>query len=354
MSENKSSVQKSIFLNRIKQVQDQLKQHSFDGIIIPPSSDLFYLTGRSLTPGRSFSALLISPDHHLWLSVDSYGSKDPFLLAAQWFQNPHAIAVQPSIPGGWLLQLQNAMPSCKWYTCKDLLSSLRMLKDLEESSLIKTAQHMTEAAIEEVVKIGLAGKTEQQVARMLMDIRLDMGFHSVGMGLIASGPNTAFVHHNPGKRVIREGDVVTIDIGGEYEGYHADMTRSFVIGKASQQIKEIYEIVLNAFQAAVQSASLGVSCQQIDQAGRQMISKAGYGAYFPHGLGHGIGLDVHEEPFLSASSGQELQPGMVFSIEPGIYLPGLFGIRIEDLFSVQEDGTILCLNSMSRKLMEIS
>lgn len=361
--------QESIYQKRINRIQTLMEQNSLDGMIITPSSDLRYLAGINQTPSSFFCALLLSPNRCLWLApcapafcgnssffIPTYfyeASEQPFQLAIQWLNNARSIVIHPSIPPSWLSPLQLLLPSCQWSIDMALLHQLRMLKEPEELSLIKTAQEMAEQAIGTVLKSGLTGKTERQIAQSLMDLRLEIGFDSVGPGLIASGPHTASPHHTPTDRIIRKGDVVTIDIGGEYRGYHADMTRSFVVGTSSSQIKEIYEIVLNAFTAAKQTASAGIPCSRVDLAGRQVISQAGYGPYFTHGIGHGIGLDVHEEPFLTSNSQQYLHSGMVFSIEPGIYIPGAFGIRIEDLFVIQKDGSTINLNYMPRELTEI-
>ena len=366
---NKESLQESIFKKRIHQAQALMMQNALGGMIITPSSDLFYLTGIKPTSGNFFCALLLSPDRYLWLApcspafcqsssafIPAYfyeTTDDPFRLAIQWLGDSRSIIVPPSIPTTWFLSLKDLLPSCQWSTDTSPLKLLRMVKDPDELSFIKTAQEMTEQAIETVINHGLAGKTEKQTAQILMELRLEIGFDSVGPGLIASGPNTASPHHTPTDRIIRKGDIVTIDIGGEYKGYHADMTRSFIVGTASSRIKEVYKIVLDAFTAAQKAAASGISCSRIDQAGRQVIRSAGYGHYFTHGIGHGIGLDVHEEPFLSSSSQQQLFPGMVFSIEPGIYIPGAFGIRIEDLFTIQENGKAVDFNHMSRALTEI-
>lgn len=341
--------QKPVFYSRLRRFQQLIFRQSLDGAILTSGSSLFYLTG--VRPDPKISAfLLIGPASSLWLELSSENS---FQQAIQWFGRPGRLGVEASIPGKWLLGLQQSAPSCCWTLVTKLIQSLRLIKDQDELSAIQTAQHMAEEAVHQVIQKGLQGKTELEIARNLMDIRLEMGFDSVGTGLIASGPNTAFPHHAPGNRKIQKGDVVTVDIGGEFKGYHADMTRTFSVGPASGQAREIYHVVYKAFLAAAKAVRPGVSCAQIDQAGRQIISEHGYGACFPHGIGHGIGLDLHEEPFLSQASLAPLRPGMVFSIEPGIYLPGSFGIRIEDLFTLQEGGALLCLNQRGRGLLEV-
>lgn len=337
---------------RIQNFQSLLEQSGFGGAIITPSSNLFYLTGQRTTADRDFSALLISSYDIFWLSVKDFLNSDLlWKKVADYLPPNRPIAVESSIEGHWLLELQNRFPNRRWFSCAPLFSKLRKIKSPEELLIIQKAQHMTETALNLAINWGLEGKTEIQVARFLMDVRLELGFDSVGMGIVASGPNSAFPHHVPGKRVIREGDAVTIDIGGEYHGYHADMTRTFAIGHATHKFRQIYHTVLEAYETARKSVHSGLPCSQIDAAARTVIQEAGYGPYFSHSLGHGIGIDVHEAPFISPSCSDILTPGMVFSNEPGVYIPGEFGVRIEDLMAISRNGQILVLNQFPKELM---
>lgn len=336
---------------RIQQFQSLLEQSGFGGAVITPSSNLFYLTGQKAA-SKDFSALLVSPSDVLWLNAKDFLS--PGLLwkkAADYLAPDRPAAVEPSIEGRWLLELQSRCPGLRWVSCEPLFSSLRKIKSPEELLIIQQAQHMTETALNLAINWGLEGKTEVQVARFLMDVRLELGFDSVGMGIVASGPNSASPHHVPGKRVIREGDAVTIDIGGEYHGYHADMTRTFAIRHASHKFRQVYQAVLEAHETARKSIHPGLPCSQLDATARKIIQEADCGPCFSHGLGHGIGIDVHESPFISPSCSDILVPGMVFSNEPGIYIPGEFGVRIEDLTAINQNGQILVLNQFPKELM---
>lgn len=182
-----------------------------------------------------------------------------------------------------------------------------------------------------------------------MQLRLEEGFDAVGSGIVASGENTALAHHVNSDRIVRKGDALMFDIGGTYQGYHADFTRTFSIGQPAEDFKTVYNIVLEAHLAGVRAAKPGEKACDVDCAAREVIQRAGYGSFFTHRLGHGIGLDVHEPPFISAISPLSLEPGNVFSCEPGIYLPGRFGIRIEDLLVMGENG-IQSLNTLSKEL----
>jgi Xaa-Pro aminopeptidase len=187
---------------------------------------------------------------------------------------------------------------------------------------------------------GIRGLTEREAAELLVRYLADNGLSGSSLPIVASGPNSAFPHHRPGSRVIAEGDAVIFDFGGmEVEfGYHADTTRTYVVGKAPEGFAKIHDIVLRANQAAFEAAKPGVPCEAVDRAARELITRAGYGEYFTHRLGHGLGLDIHENPYITAGNNQAVQAGNCFSDEPGIYIPGKFGIRIEDALFIHQDG----------------
>jgi len=209
---------------------------------------------------------------------------------------------------------------------------------------------MADAAWEEFVATArLTGKTERQAAEELTELRAKHGLEIHGIGICASGPNSAAPHHITGDRVIQPGDTVIFDFGGKHEHYSADVTRTVHIGEPDDEYRRVYDIVLRANEAALAAVRPGVACQDIDRAARKVITDAGYGEYFIHRVGHGLGLDGHEEPYLVEGNTLPLQVGMVFSDEPGIYIPGLFGVRIEDAVVVTEHGGER-LNHCSREL----
>jgi D-alanyl-D-alanine dipeptidase len=175
------------------------------------------------------------------------------------------------------------------------------------------------------------------------------GCDAAAFGIVASGPNAASPHHHPGERVISEGDSVVVDFGGTVDGYCSDTTRTFHVGPPSAEYVEVYEVVKAAQQAGVDAVRPGVAAQDVDAVARRVIDDAGYGKWFIHRLGHGIGLDVHEDPYLVNGNEQVLEPGMTFSVEPGIYLPGKLGVRIEDIVHCTPDGADR-LNASSREL----
>ncbi|HJQ77187.1 MAG TPA: M24 family metallopeptidase, partial [Acidimicrobiia bacterium] len=171
--------------------------------------------------------------------------------------------------------------------------------------------------------------------------------------IVASGPNGASPHHHPGDRTVEEGDLVVCDFGGRIGGYFSDSTRTFVVGEATAEQQEVHDVVAAANEAGRSAVVPGVECQDVDRAARAVVAEAGYGEFFVHRTGHGIGLEVHEHPYLVEGNTTELESGMTFSVEPGIYLPGRFGVRIEDIVVCTEEG-IETLNEASRHLVVVT
>jgi Xaa-Pro aminopeptidase len=195
------------------------------------------------------------------------------------------------------------------------------------------------------------GRTEREVARDIAAAIIETGHESADFVIVASGPNGASPHHDVSDRVIRAGDPVVVDIGGTTEdGYCSDSTRTYAVGEPPAAFLELYEVLLRAQQTQTQALRPGLTAEELDAVGRDIITGAGYGEHFIHRTGHGIGLETHEDPYIVAGSARPLEPGMAFSVEPGIYLPGLFGARIEDIAVCTESGGER-LNLTGRDLM---
>lgn len=228
----------------------------------------------------------------------------------------------------------------------DTVGALRMNKDAGEYAALKNAALVADAAM----RCGFAairpGMTEKQVAAAIRDGFTQQGTPSA-FCLVASGANGAFPHHSTGDRVIQSGDAIVIDIGGTTNGFPSDMTRMAIVGQPPEAYDAVHLIVEQAVQAAMAAARPGVAAKLVDKAARDVIAKAGYGEYFVHRTGHGLGLEVHEAPYLTATSDTVLQENMVFSIEPGIYLPGRFGIRLEEIVILRATGPEI-LSSLPR------
>ncbi len=221
-----------------------------------------------------------------------------------------------------------------------LLTGMRLVKTPEELEKIKQAQALTDYGFEKILPRIHAGRTEREVALELEFIIRQQGAECVAFEyIVVSGANSSLPHGVPSDKVIEHGDFLTMDFGAVVDGWHSDMTRTVAVGACSQEQREVYEIVRKAQLASLSTLREGVSCVVADAAARRVIEEAGYGQYFGHGTGHGVGIEIHEAPRLSPSAqGQILQEGNVVTVEPGIYLPGKFGVRIEDFAYITKTG----------------
>lgn len=222
---------------------------------------------------------------------------------------------------------------------EDPVGELRRIKDADEIARIREATRVTEESLSELLKEVKIGMTEHELALRLEWLMRTRGAEKVSFDLIiAAGKNSSLPHYKPGDRSLREGDLLLCDIGARVNHYCSDMTRVFSVGEPSSKAKELYDLVLHANRAGVAALKAGASGVEVDAAARQVIDAAGHKEHFGHGLGHGVGLEVHEGPRLSPLSKDEMEPGMVVTVEPGVYLPGFGGVRIEDLLVVTADG----------------
>jgi Xaa-Pro aminopeptidase len=218
--------------------------------------------------------------------------------------------------------------------------NLRAVKEDWELDLMRKAQSITDAAFAEVLTKIRAGMTEKDLQAELIYCQLKNGADGLAFDpIVVSGPNTSVPHGVAGDRVIQNGDFITMDFGAAYKGYCSDMTRTVAVGFATEEMKTVYETVLKAQEAALAATKPGMKGREIDGIARQVITDAGYGPYFGHGYGHSLGLEIHEAPNCGPSSEPAMEVGNVCSAEPGIYIPGKFGVRIEDVVIFTENGT---------------
>ncbi|GDY28571.1 M24 family metallopeptidase [Gandjariella thermophila] len=333
-----------------------------DALLVTPGSDLRYLLG---VPGESFERLTCLvlpaegtpvlvvpkleqpgyaavPTADLGVEVAAWvDGEDPYRLVTNLLGNARRrVAVADVMPALHALRLRDARPEVEQVLAGPVLRELRMLKDATEIDALARAG----AAIDRVhARMGewlRVGRTEAEVGADIAAAIVAEGHTEAAFVIVGSGPNGASPHHALGDRVIEPGDVVVVDIGGPVaEGYNSDCTRTYVLGQPAQpDVADTYAVLQEAQRAAVEAVRPGVTAGEVDAAARDRITAAGFGDYFIHRTGHGIGLDVHEEPYIGGGSDLELRPGMAFSVEPGIYLPGRWGARIEDIVVVTEDG----------------
>lgn len=221
----------------------------------------------------------------------------------------------------------------------DYMKQMRIIKTDEEIACITKAQRIAEAAFTKLLSSMRVGQTEKQIAAALEFMMLNLGSDGVSFPTIAaSGINSACPHAVPTDKPVQEGDFLTLDFGATYKGYHSDMTRTVVFGKPTDEMKNIYNAVWGANTDAIKAIRSDISCKLVDNVARSTLDAWGYEQYFTHGLGHGVGLEIHEGPSVSNRSGTTLREGMIITIEPGVYIPGKYGVRIEDMCVVTKDG----------------
>lgn len=236
----------------------------------------------------------------------------------------------------------------------NLVETLRMVKDEEEIENIKKAQNITDKAFEYLLNFIKVGMTEKEVALELEYFMKKQGAEDLSFDtIVASGKRSSLPHGKASEKVIEKGDFVTIDFGCKVNGYCSDMTRTIVMGKASEKQKEIYNIVLEAQQKAIDNIRAGITSKEADLLARSVIEEKGYGQYFSHSLGHGVGLEVHEAPSLSFKKEEILKEGAIVTVEPGIYIPDFGGVRIEDMVLLKEDG-VINLTKSPKYLIELN
>lgn len=250
-------------------------------------------------------------------------------------------------------KLKAALKVDTWVPLGGRVDALRRIKTKEELEYLAKAEAIGDKAFAKILTILKPGMTELEVAAELEYQMKKEGAENTSFDtIIASGLNSSMPHAIPGEKKLEAGDFVTMDFGCKYKGYCSDMTRTVVLGKASEKQKEIYNIVLKAQLAALDALKAGVTGKSVDKVARDIITEAGYGQYFGHGLGHSVGLFIHEDPRLAPTDDTVLQAGMIETVEPGIYVPGFGGVRIEDMAVVTEDG---CINfaSSPKELIEV-
>ncbi len=283
---------------------------------------------------------------HVWTDEDGPAAALAQALQAVVPEGCAKVSLDETMRADAALLLLDHLAAAERCFATETVGALRMLKDAGEFSALKAAALVADKAMQAGFAALRPGVTERAVADA---IRAGFAAQQTPSAfcLVASGPNGAFPHHSTGDRVLQRGDAVVIDIGGTTGGFPSDMTRMAVVGVAPEGYDEVHAIVERAVQAAMAAARPGVMAQAVDKAARDVIAEAGYGAYFVHRTGHGLGLEVHEPPYLTATSQTILQEGMVFSIEPGIYIPGRFGIRLEEIVILRADGPEI-LSSLPR------
>ena len=347
------------FAARMARAVDDASRAGLDGVLVTPGPDLVWLTGyRPTAITERLTVLVLGDDHEPTLLVPTLerpdaeaaegaaatrlvawtDGEDPYAAAAGLLRPDGRYAVSDNAWALHLLGLQRELPGSAYHSMTGRLPMLRAVKDARELDRLAAAGAAADATYREILGVRFSGRRESEVAADLADLLRAFGHEQVDFTVVGSGPNGANPHHEAGERVIEVGDCVVLDFGGLMAGYGSDTTRTVSVGEPTDEVREVHEVVRRAQQAAVEAVRPGVACQEVDRAARGVIAEAGHGERFIHRTGHGIGVTTHEPPYIIEGEEQPLVPGMCFSVEPGVYLEGRFGVRIEDIVAVTADG----------------
>jgi Xaa-Pro dipeptidase len=349
---------------RLNRVLEGMQKMGLKQTLVTSTESVFYLTGLWIAPGERLLALLIKDGgcrlfvNHMFaappvegLKLTEFDDSDDSVAALAEFAAPGLLGVDKAWASRFLLSLMEKRPDVRPVNGSAPVDEARMLKDAEEIAALRESSHMNDHVTGMLRKSLIEGETELDAARRYGELGAKEGASGLGFEpLICFGPSCAEPHHATGLARLKKGNAVILDVGLNVNHALSDMTRTVFFGSATDEERKVYEIVLSANAAGKAAVRPGIKLSDIDRAARSVIEQAGYGENFLHRTGHGLGLEVHEPPDVSAVSPTVAQPGMVFSIEPGVYLPGKFGVRIEDLVLVTEDGCEV-LNELDRDFL---
>jgi Xaa-Pro aminopeptidase len=363
------------FADRLARAVTATGDAGLDALLIGVGSDLRYLTGYAAIPLERLTMLAIRPGQEPVIVVPRLErpaaeaglrtpleiwtweeTDDPYGLVTDGLTATGRVAVSDTLIALHLLRIQNALgPRADVSLASGVLRGLRMIKDADEVRLLWEAAHAADRVVERIAAGRLVGRTEADVAREVREALIEEGHETAQFAIVASGPNSASPHHEASDRIIGAGEPIVLDIGGTLGGYGSDITRTLWVTGGDDakgpddRFRHLFAVLHAAQAAATAAVRPGVACEAIDGTARTTIEAEGYGEAFFHRTGHGIGLDGHEDPYLVAGNDLPLRAGMAFSVEPGIYLPGEYGARIEDIVVCGDDGPIV-LNEASREL----
>lgn len=351
---------------RLRKIRSEMSRLNFEYLIVSSSDAVYYLTDEEIHPGERLLALLISqnetklfisalfplekPQYPVYYFKDE---EDIIKIVAAEIKPNTTIGIDKFWASHFLIRLMKELPENKFEIGSPAVDAVRLLKDFEEIDRMKIASKLNDVIMDQIIdfiyeEAPKGNLTEIKVQQEIKALNEEHGIYELSFTpSVSFGKNGAEPHHDCDETILKENMAVVIDMGGRLNGYCSDMTRSFFYGDATDKYNEIYQLVLKANLDAIATVKPGVKLSDVDQAARRVIEDAGYGEYFTHRTGHGIGINVHEFPDVSMISNSVCTPGMLFSIEPGIYLLGEFGVRIEDIVLVTENGCEV-LNSVKK------
>lgn len=371
---------------RLRRAQAALADRGASALLVGVGTDLRWLIGYEAMPLERLTMLVLQPEDQPTLVVPRLEAsaaqaasgveaglvdlvtwtetEDPIRNVASALrdgasQSGAELLVSDSLRAAFLLKLQSGIPTARFGLASAVTSPLRQIKDAEELELLRAAAHAADRTVKATASGRLVGRAEREVAAEIRDRLVAEGHDEASFQIVASGPNSASPHHGAGDRVIEAGEPIVIDIGGRVGGYYSDITRTvWVTGGDDARgpddgFRNLFSVLYRAQEAARAAIAPGVACEAIDRTARDIIEAAGHGEHFFHRTGHGIGLDGHEDPYLVAGNSAPLVVGNTFSVEPGIYLEGRYGARIEDILACGQDGPDE-LNQLDRGLAIVS
>ncbi|PRO64234.1 M24 family metallopeptidase [Alkalicoccus urumqiensis] len=344
-------------MKKWKDLQTAVNEYGLEALLVQTRSNVFYASGFDADPHERLIGVVIPAHgvpsvicpameknqiHHVFPEAGIFtyeDGDDPWALTAKACGSIKKLGLESSISWGRLTALTDALPDTAFTEADELILSLRQRKTPEELAVLREAAAFADQGVEEGVRLLRTGITEMEVIAGIEHYLKKQGVREMSFQpMVLFGGGAGDPHGVPGTRELKPGDNVLMDLGVKWKGYCSDITRTVFYGHVEEKQEQIYQTVLAAQLKAVETASDASVCGEIDTAARQVINGAGYGSFFPHRIGHGMGIDVHEAPSMDASSQVPLEPGLVFTIEPGIYIPDEIGIRIEDDLVIKGGG----------------
>lgn len=357
--------------NRLEAAARAVEASEYDAVVVGVGPDLEYLTGYAAHELERLNVLVLVPGQEPTMLMprleapgfpeldgvridDWLDGDDSLALLFEMLDDAENVAVSDTMRAHFVVPIIQRRPDLQLGLASEVVGPLRMAKSMAERDLLVASGHCADAVTTDLMegRVRLVGRTEREVALDIRERLVAAGLDTAEFAIVGSGPNSASPHHAPGDRTIEAGEVVLFDIGGRLGGYHSDTTRCVHTGPIPAQLAEAWGVLAAAHQAAVDAAVIGNTCQDVDRAARAVIAEAGLGERFIHRTGHGIGLQGHEDPYIVEGNELRIAAGHAFSIEPGIYFDGRWGIRLEDIVVVSDEGLVRC-NTAARSLTEV-
>jgi len=358
--------------SRVARVRERMRELGVDVLLLSVGPDLPYLTGYEAMPLERLTMLVlpvsgdaslvvpaleaprVTPVPELFEIMPWQETDDPIALVARLVGAAKRAAVGDHTWARFVLDVQRALPDAVFTRASEVTGPIRMVKDAAEIEALRRAGAAVDAIARDMCGVQFSGRTELDVHRELVERMLAAGHERANFAIVAAGAHAASPHHEPSAaRVINAGDIVLCDFGGTMDGYCSDITRMFHVGDPSAEVRDVYAVLVDAQEAGVQAARVGTPCEDVDRAARDIIAAAGFGDQFVHRVGHGIGTEAHEDPYMVRGNTLALEAGHAFSVEPGMYFPGRFGVRLEDIVVATPDGPAR-LNNAARDIAVVA